>query len=167
MVNATPRPPYHRERDLVPIYRRLGGPQGRSGRVRKISPPPGFDPRTIYSISSVGTGTRCGLEGPGIADPGGRAVWTVGLSSLACWDCAFESHRSHECLCCVLQVKTRGKMQDSKQSTKYGWSTEYKRIQKILVGAEFFAAFRPTSGSTQPTVQGVPGVFPGVQAAGA
>jgi len=23
------------------------GPQGRSGRVRKISPPPGFDPRTV------------------------------------------------------------------------------------------------------------------------
>ena len=28
-----------------PLYRRLGEPQGRSGRVRKISPPPGFDPR--------------------------------------------------------------------------------------------------------------------------
>jgi hypothetical protein len=27
-----------------PLYRRLGGPQGRSGRVRKISPTPGFDP---------------------------------------------------------------------------------------------------------------------------
>ena len=27
-----------------PLYRRLGGPQGRSGRVRKISPPRGFDP---------------------------------------------------------------------------------------------------------------------------
>jgi hypothetical protein len=25
-----------------PLYRRLGGPQGRSGRVRKISPPPEF-----------------------------------------------------------------------------------------------------------------------------
>ena len=25
-----------------PLYRRLGGPQGRSGRVRKIFPPPGF-----------------------------------------------------------------------------------------------------------------------------
>jgi hypothetical protein len=25
-----------------PLYRRLGGPQGRSGRVIKISPPPGF-----------------------------------------------------------------------------------------------------------------------------
>jgi hypothetical protein len=28
-----------RERDPVPLYRRLCGPQGRSGRVRKISPP--------------------------------------------------------------------------------------------------------------------------------
>jgi hypothetical protein len=27
---------------LYPLYRRLGGPHGRSGRVRKISPPPGF-----------------------------------------------------------------------------------------------------------------------------
>ena len=26
-----------------PFYRRLGGPQGRSGQVRKISSPPGFD----------------------------------------------------------------------------------------------------------------------------
>jgi hypothetical protein len=30
---------------LYPLYRRLGGPQGLSGQVRKISPPPGFDPR--------------------------------------------------------------------------------------------------------------------------
>ena len=31
-----------------PLYRRLDGPQGRSGQVRKIStPPPGFDPRTV------------------------------------------------------------------------------------------------------------------------
>jgi hypothetical protein len=30
-----------------PLYRRLGRPQGRSGRVLKISPPPGFDPRTV------------------------------------------------------------------------------------------------------------------------
>ena len=29
-----------------PLYRRFGRPQGRSGRVRKISPPPGFDPGT-------------------------------------------------------------------------------------------------------------------------
>ena len=35
-----------------PLYRRLGGPQGRSGRVRKISPPPGFDIRTIQPVAS-------------------------------------------------------------------------------------------------------------------
>ena len=35
-----------------PLYRRLGGPQGRSGRVRKISPPPGFHPRTVQPVAS-------------------------------------------------------------------------------------------------------------------
>ena len=35
-----------------PFYRRLDGPQDRSGQVRKISPPLGFDPRTIQSVSS-------------------------------------------------------------------------------------------------------------------
>jgi hypothetical protein len=30
-----------------PLYRRLGGPQGRYGWVRKISPPSGFDPWTV------------------------------------------------------------------------------------------------------------------------
>ena len=35
-----------------PLYRRLGGPQGRSGRVRKISPPQGFDPRTVQPEAS-------------------------------------------------------------------------------------------------------------------
>jgi len=35
-----------------PFYRRLGGPQGRSGQVRKISPTSGFDPTTVLSIAS-------------------------------------------------------------------------------------------------------------------
>ena len=35
-----------------PLYRRLGGPQGRSGRVGNISPPPGFDPRTVQRVTS-------------------------------------------------------------------------------------------------------------------
>ena len=35
-----------------PLYRRLGGPQGRSVRVRKISPPPGFEPRTVQPVAS-------------------------------------------------------------------------------------------------------------------
>ena len=35
-----------------PLHKRLGGPQGRSGRVGKISPPPGFDPRTVQPVES-------------------------------------------------------------------------------------------------------------------
>jgi hypothetical protein len=35
-----------------PLYRRLGGPQGQSGQVRKISPLPGFDPRTVQPVTS-------------------------------------------------------------------------------------------------------------------
>jgi hypothetical protein len=35
-----------------PLYSRLGGSQGRTGQVRKISPPPGFDPRTVQPVSS-------------------------------------------------------------------------------------------------------------------
>jgi len=35
-----------------PLYRRMGGPQGRSGRVRKISPPLRFHPRTVQSAAS-------------------------------------------------------------------------------------------------------------------
>ena len=33
-----------------PLYRSLGGPQGRSGRVWYISPPLGFDPRTVLPV---------------------------------------------------------------------------------------------------------------------
>ena len=35
-----------------PLYRRLGGPQSRSGQVQKISPPPGFDARTVQPVAS-------------------------------------------------------------------------------------------------------------------
>ena len=42
------------------FYRRLGGPQGRSGRVRKISPPPVFDPRTVQPVTS--RYTNCALQ---------------------------------------------------------------------------------------------------------
>ena len=35
-----------------PLYRRLGGPRGRTGQVPKISPTPGFNPRTVQPIAS-------------------------------------------------------------------------------------------------------------------
>ena len=40
------------EKTGYPWYRMLGGPQGISGRMRKISSPPGFDPRTVPPVAS-------------------------------------------------------------------------------------------------------------------
>jgi len=51
-VNVTPRPLFTPEKTRYPLYRWLGGPQERSGQVRKISPLPGFDPRTVQPVAS-------------------------------------------------------------------------------------------------------------------
>ena len=45
-----------------PLYRRLSGSHGRSGRVRKISPPSGFDPRTVQPVAS--RYTDCAIPAP-------------------------------------------------------------------------------------------------------
>jgi len=42
------------------LYRMLGGTLGRSGEVRKISPPPGFDPRTVQPVASRYTDSATG-----------------------------------------------------------------------------------------------------------
>jgi hypothetical protein len=39
-----------------PLYGRLGGPQGWSGQVPKISPPPELNPRSLQPIASCYTG---------------------------------------------------------------------------------------------------------------
>ena len=53
-VNTTPLPfpPPHPRQTQYPLCRKLGGPQGRSGRVHKISPPPRFQPRTVQPVAS-------------------------------------------------------------------------------------------------------------------
>jgi hypothetical protein len=51
-VSVTLRPLLFPGKTRYPLYRRLGGLQGRSGQVRKISPPPGFDPRTVQPVAS-------------------------------------------------------------------------------------------------------------------
>jgi hypothetical protein len=40
-----------------------------------------------------------------VAGPSARAVYGVGLPSLACWDCGFDSHRGHGCLSVVSVVR--------------------------------------------------------------
>jgi hypothetical protein len=47
-------------KNQYPLYKSLGGPEGRSGRVRKFSPPLGFDPRTVQTLySSLCSATTC------------------------------------------------------------------------------------------------------------
>ena len=41
--------------NLYPLCRSLCGPQSRSGRVRKISPPSGYDPRTVQTVTNLYT----------------------------------------------------------------------------------------------------------------
>ena len=70
-----------------PLYRRLGEPRGRSERVQKFSPPPGFDPRTVQHVAS--SYTDCAIAAPEINiilkmhnTKGKTAMVTPGASSL-------------------------------------------------------------------------------------
>ena len=56
VVDARPRPLCPPEKDnRYPLYRTPDGIQGRSESVRKISPLPGFDPRTVHHVASLYT----------------------------------------------------------------------------------------------------------------
>jgi hypothetical protein len=55
VVSATHRPLYPRKETRCLFYRRLGGSQSCSGRLRKISTPPGFDPSTVQPVASCYT----------------------------------------------------------------------------------------------------------------
>jgi hypothetical protein len=50
VVNATLQPFYHREGNPLPIVQEAGWDASRSVGVQKISPPPGFDPRTVHPL---------------------------------------------------------------------------------------------------------------------
>jgi hypothetical protein len=79
-----------------------------------------IDKNVISIIAYINNETRQTIAGFGtvgnresvqiIADPGGRAVWCLGLQTLACRDCGFESRLGHGCLglgdvvCCQVEV---------------------------------------------------------------
>jgi len=49
-VSPTPRPPVLPGKTRYPLYRRLGGPRGRSGRVEKLIPT-GIRSRTVHPVA--------------------------------------------------------------------------------------------------------------------
>jgi hypothetical protein len=66
------------EKTRYPLYGRLGGPQGRSGRVRKISTTLKFDPRTVWPVANRYTDLAipAHIYPPGIQWAPGP-VWTL------------------------------------------------------------------------------------------
>ena len=54
-VSVTPWLLFTPGKTWYPLYRKLGGPQGWSGQVRKISLPPGFNPQTVQPVASHST----------------------------------------------------------------------------------------------------------------
>ena len=61
-LSITPRPLFAPPgKTRYPLYRMLGGPQGQSGQVWKISPPPGFDPWSVRPVASrcIDCATHC------------------------------------------------------------------------------------------------------------
>jgi hypothetical protein len=53
VITVTPWRFYPPRVTRYPMYGRLGEPHGRSGRVRKTLPPPGFDSRTVQPVASA------------------------------------------------------------------------------------------------------------------
>ena len=62
VVSVMPQSPLPPRKTRYPLYKRLGGPQDRSGQVRKISSPPGFDPQTVQLVAS--RYTDCAIPAP-------------------------------------------------------------------------------------------------------
>jgi hypothetical protein len=50
VVSSTPQPHFTPGKTRYPLYRKLGGPQGQSGRAENLAPP-GFDPRTVQPVA--------------------------------------------------------------------------------------------------------------------
>ena len=51
----------------LPLWKSLGGSQGQSGRVRKISPSPEFDPRTAQPVANHYTDWAIPAHSRGVA----------------------------------------------------------------------------------------------------
>jgi hypothetical protein len=57
-ISVTPGRSLPPGKTRYPLCKRLGGPQSRSGQVRKISPPTLLDPRTVQPVASRCTRQR-------------------------------------------------------------------------------------------------------------
>jgi hypothetical protein len=98
-----------------PLYRRLGRPQGRSGRVRKISPPRGF----VQPVAS--RYTDCAIPAPDFV--------TISLYILRCHVCSKTEYT--RCLRCCPRYRIRPHLPKPGCYTSHGCSI-YRFIRLLL-----------------------------------
>jgi hypothetical protein len=104
-----------------PLYR-PGGHQVRSGRMRKISPPPAFDPRTVQP----GTSRSTGYAIPAHENAKAILITAVPTAHYTCADTLFLPylHRRR----CVLQTKAETRFRAYENNSEYtGDNTKYLR----------------------------------------
>ena len=112
-----------------PSYRRLGGPQGRSGRVRKISPPPGFDPRTVQPVASR------------------YADWAIPATRGSFWHCNKEYVSYYFLWKCLTNLNKTGNVRLNETSGRLRENVVVAEKQKIL--RILFMCLSPIYSSTQ------------------
>ena len=120
-------------RTRYPLYRRLGGPKGGSGRMRKILPLMGFDPRTVQLVASCYTD------------------WAT-----------LPIQEPHNTVICRLRHVSNGAEIAQIHWVVYRLDSpgfDPRQRQYILL---FSKTSRPLMGPTQPHIQRVPRFIPGV-----
>jgi len=113
-----------------PLYRRLSGPHGRYGRVRNISPPPGFDFRVVQPVAS--RHTDCAIPTHGLMP-------VVSIMYLAGFFCYFSfvmlSYVQHLVqLECASDISVRHR----RGMASYIWSRHYGFFYRMLRGGLFY-----------------------------
>ena len=74
VVSSTPRPHLTTGKDPVPFYRRLGGPQGRSGRSENLVPT-GIQSRTVQRVVSSYTEWATGPAINNMGESRNHVMW--------------------------------------------------------------------------------------------
>jgi len=111
-----------------PFYRRLGGPQGRTGRVLKISPPTGFDPRIIQPVASRYTDWAIPAR-----------LWIL-VPLLKLTSCAQSG--GHCYLTSSFWNSSSSFVEKFLRKNRATLRLSYKRLCRRLLGGEFDAVFR-------------------------
>ena len=158
------RPLYPLERELYTLHTRLGVPQGRSERVRKISPQPVFDPRTVQPVASCYA--DCAMPTPSQTS---SALQFCALPMKPLVQISPYSHALHsQVLLPQMRSRRLWSLHQGRPATLSDIVTSYGLDGPGIesrCGRDFQYQSTPALEPTQPPVQRVPRLVPGVKSA--